>query len=200
MISTEPIDFTARFDTVMTTNRWATGMKASLVGAMCARRGNPEAAVAHLEAAVELIRATDQLMTEPLALLWLAEARLSSRTPAAALEALAAAEAICESGMRYGEPELHRLRAEILARLGADSTAIDDSFRRAVDVARAQQSVSLELRALTSRSRWLMEARRDARVALADLRAVCDRLIQGSETRDRIAARAVLDAHPPAPA
>lgn len=68
---------------------------------------------------------------------------------AVAAEALALRAA---TGERQGEPELLRFQGEFQCRLGRDREA-EDSFRRALDVARSQQARFWELRAATSLAR-----------------------------------------------
>lgn len=71
---------------------------------------------------------------------------------------------------RFVEAELHRLRAELLLRLiDADPPEVETCFRRAREVARAQQAKSLELRAAVSLYRWRRSA--EARQTLAHVYA-----------------------------
>jgi predicted ATPase len=80
--------------------------------------------------------------------------------------ALAEALALCEeSGERFLEAELHRLRGVLfLAGAEAGPSAADACFRRALDVARAQQAKALELRAALSLSRLYRQQGRQAEV------------------------------------
>jgi predicted ATPase len=88
--------------------------------------------------------------------------------------------------------ELHRTRGALLVASGNLSGA-EDSFRRAIDVAREQQAKSFELRAATSLARLLIDAGRrdDARGVLAP---VYGWFTEGHTTRDLIAARTTLSA------
>jgi serine/threonine protein kinase/tetratricopeptide (TPR) repeat protein len=72
---------------------------------------------------------------------------LADRTPEA-LEEINEAEALAERFEQRGVcAELHRLKAVLLAALGADEAQIETSFREAIRIAREQKSVSLEKRA-----------------------------------------------------
>jgi hypothetical protein len=72
---------------------------------------------------------------------------LADRT-SEALEAINEAVAIAERFEHsYCSAELHRLRGVFLATLGADETQIEDSFCKAITIAKEQKSVSLEKRA-----------------------------------------------------
>ncbi|MFQ5830292.1 MAG: tetratricopeptide repeat protein, partial [Candidatus Methylomirabilia bacterium] len=79
-----------------------------------------------------------------------------------ALEVLAEALAKTETHIeRYYEPELHRLRGELLADVASQDA--QTCFRQAIDVARRQSAKSLELRALISLSRlWRQQGKKEA--------------------------------------
>jgi DNA-binding winged helix-turn-helix (wHTH) protein len=96
-----------------------------------------------------------------------------------ALEALAYGfEDIGKSEECWWEPELHRLRGELLR--GADAEAC---FHRAIEVARRQRARSLELRAALSLGRFWREAGKnaEARRLVSD---VYDWFGEGFDTRD----------------
>src|SRR5215831_12473700 len=72
------------------------------------------------------------------------------------LEVLAGGLAVIEeTGERYFEAELYRLRGELLlkSRISSSGTEARDCFRTALTVARRQKSLSLELRAAISAAR-----------------------------------------------
>ena len=69
----------------------------------------------------------------------------------------------------------------------------EDHFRQALDWARPQGALSLELRATTSLARLLCDQGRFAD-ALALLQPVYDRFTEGFDTSDLKAANALLDA------
>jgi hypothetical protein len=92
---------------------------------------------------------------------------------------------------RLFEPELHRLRAELLARQKGEPTRVEASFREAIELARRQAARSLELRAATSYARWLQLAgrRNEGQQHLDD---VCRWFSAASDTRDLDEARTLL--------
>jgi adenylate cyclase len=112
----------------------------------------------------------------------------------AALESLDEAEvAIERSDERHYEPELHRLRGELLLRRSSTAHADADAcFNRAVDIAHQQGAITWELRAATSLARlWVEQGRTpDARLMVA---GVYDRFTQGLDTADLVEAKALLD-------
>jgi predicted ATPase len=92
-----------------------------------------------------------------------------------AIEGLAALEEalvlVDKNGERFYEPELYRLKGELLlAMLAAGHAQAETCFQRALDLARRQQSKSWELRAAISLSRlWQQTGKRaDAYQLLAD--------------------------------
>ena len=101
-----------------------------------------------IEDGIEDWRGTGANLAMPYFLALKAEAlHLADRTPEA-LDAIIEAEAFVERREeRYWSAELHRLRAVLLADIGADKTQIEASLREAIRIAREQKSVSLEKRA-----------------------------------------------------
>jgi predicted ATPase len=98
-----------------------------------------------------------------------------------------------EIGIRFYEPELHRLKGEFLLALDPENSAEADAcFQQAVAIARGHQAKSLELRATTSLARlWQRQARSDeARAALA---AVYGTFTEGFETPDLVDASGLLN-------
>jgi class 3 adenylate cyclase/tetratricopeptide (TPR) repeat protein len=103
------------------------------------------------------------------------------------LAPLAGSEAECFYGA-----ELCRIRGELILRGGAgDAAAAEARFRQALDIARARQERSFELRAATSLARLLQDQgrREQAREALA---GIYGWFTEGFATRDLQEARAVL--------
>ncbi len=90
------------------------------------------------------------------------------------------------------QPEVHRVRGELL--LTQSPTAVAEAeacFRAAIELARARQERSLELRAATSLARLLQRGgKRDE--ARAPLAAVYAGFTEGFETADLRQARALL--------
>ncbi|HEV8641611.1 MAG TPA: BTAD domain-containing putative transcriptional regulator [Methylomirabilota bacterium] len=121
-----------------------------------------------------------------------AEAYGSAGRPDRGLEVLADALKTVEAGAeRYYESALHRLRGELLLAVGAGTEGAEACFRRAVAAAQAIGARSLELRAVTSLARWLVDrgAPAEARAALAP---VLGAFTEGHDTRDLRAARTLL--------
>ena len=84
-------------------------------------------------------------------------------------ETLATAD---DQGMHLWEPELYRVKGELLLRQPVpDAPEAERCFRQALDSARRQEAKSLELRAATSLSRlWQRQGRRaEARQLLAPI-------------------------------
>ena len=111
---------------------------------------------------------------------------------------LAAAEQAIERAARTERwlfPESLRIRGELLhlqAATGA-AAAAEDHFRQALDWARRQGALSLELRAATSLARLLCDHVRIAD-AKAVLQSVYDRFTEGFDTADLREAKALLEA------
>jgi predicted ATPase len=92
----------------------------------------------------------------------------------------------------YYEAELHRLEGELRLRCdAADEQRAEASFRRALEIARAQKAKSWELRAATSLARlWGERGRRtEARDLLAPVYAW---FTEGFDTADLKDAKALL--------
>jgi DNA-binding winged helix-turn-helix (wHTH) protein len=90
---------------------------------------------------------------------------------------------------RWLEPEMHRLRGEML-QLRSDSTSAEQSMRAAIDIARTQGSRLLELRAtLSLHAHACGTTKERAREDLARLLSV---VTEGQDTPDLIDARAAV--------
>jgi len=86
----------------------------------------------------------------------LAEAYAISGQADKGLELLADALAsVQKTGEGGSEAELHRIRGELLMMRGEAEDLAEESFRKAIEIARRQQAKSWELRAATSLSRLL---------------------------------------------
>jgi len=92
---------------------------------------------------------------------------------------------------RWWDAEVHRLRGELLLMHGADTSDVEAALLRAIEIARSQQTRSLELRATMSLARlWSAQHRPDnARRQLGD---VYNWFTEGFETPDLQAARLLL--------
>ena len=90
-------------------------------------------------------------------------------------------------------PEVYRIRGElVLKQAGGIARDAESCFRRAIEVARARQQKSLELRAVRSLSRLLTRQgkREEARRMLAEIYAWSS---EGFDTRDLREAKALLE-------
>jgi predicted ATPase len=105
-------------------------------------------------------------------------------------EALATAD---HQGMHLWEPELYRVKGELLLRQPVpDAPEAERCFRQALDSARRQEAKSLELRAATSLSRlWQRQGRRaEARQLLAPIYGW---FTEGLDTADLQEAKTLLE-------
>ena len=96
-----------------------------------------------------------------------------------------------DSGERFYEAELFRLKGELLQEQNSDDGHIERCFSQAIDIARHQEAKWWELRATVSLSRWYRQQGRtdDARGALADIQRWFS---EGYHTADMADARALL--------
>lgn len=90
-------------------------------------------------------------------------------------------------------PDLHRVRAEALHRLDPKNPRIEVEYRTALQLAREQGALALELRAACGLAIRLAEGGRAGEGA-ALLRPVFDCFTEGIETPDLRAAKALLNA------
>ena len=99
-----------------------------------------------------------------------------------------------QSGERFYEAEIHRLRGEwLLAYSRASATGeIEGCFRKAIEIARKQEAKSWELRATTSLARLMRDTncREEGRAMLAH---ICNWFTEGFDTSDLKEAKALLE-------
>jgi predicted ATPase len=113
-------------------------------------------------------------------------------------EGLAAIEAALERAEQTDErvsiAAMLRLKGELVLSQGAPgaAAAAEDQFRQALDWARREGALALELRAATSLAQLLRDQGRSAD-ATALLQPVYGRFTEGFDTTDLTAARALLD-------
>ena len=152
-----------------------------------------ERGVAEIQQALAELARTGTGAGAPLFLALLAEATWRVGRYDHALGALGLGVARAEeTGQRFWDAELHRLRAQIL--LDKDDGAGEQAealFRRSLEIARDQEAKSLELRTATSYARLL--AKRGQRDEARDLLAsVYDGFTEGLGTQDLKAAKGLL--------
>jgi TOMM system kinase/cyclase fusion protein len=156
--------------------------------ALIAGGEDPDAGIEHLKRSLDAYRATGFRVFLSFYLAELAEACLRrdrlEECEAALQEAF---DALHSGSERFWEPELHRLRGELLARTGNVGDA-EHAFRKALEVAAARSAASLELRAATSLARLLRAPARDT------LAGVYARFAQEAATPDVDDAGALLAA------
>ncbi len=172
--------------------RWLASGEMSL-GIVEVFEGGGVDALERARRAVERLKSTGAGLVYNHATMLLADAQLLPGRRADGLAVVdAAIESIAESEQRITEPELHRLRGELLLLAPADETAAEQSFRRALEIARAQSARSWELRAATSLARMLL--RRGIRdEARSILEPVYSWFTEGFATADLAAAKSLLD-------
>ena len=98
------------------------------------------------------------------------------------------------TGERWYEPELHRLKGELLLQQHSDNqTEVEHCFHHAIRIAQSQQAKSLELRTATSLARlWQQQGKRQETHDL--LTPVYTWFTEGFDTLDLKDAKALLDA------
>jgi len=163
-------------------------------GWLSAEHGRGEEGIALMRQGLAAWSAAGGNLFRPYYLGLLAEACGNAGQIAEGLSLLAEALATAhKTGERFYEAELHRLIGKLLLEEVPSNVAeAENSFSRALDVARRQQAKSLELRAATSLARLWGEQGRpgEARELLAPLYGW---FTEGFDTADLIDAKALLD-------
>ena len=133
-------------------------------------------------------------IARPCFLLLLAEAHAAAGQPEAGLDVLTETLALVErTGERYQEPEIHRLRGELLLQQSASNAPeAEATIQQSVALARRQQARSSELRAATSLARlWQQQGKRAEAYDL--LAPIYGWFTEGFDTADLREARALLE-------
>ena len=160
------------------------------------QRGQRDAGLARIRQGIAAFLANGAAMMHPHFLCLLAEALDAGAQVAEGLDVLARALSIVEeTGERYYESELHRLRGELLLKQNDRVDRTDEAqtcFQNAMTVARRQQARSLELRASVSAAR--LAQRQDQGIhklanARSILEPICGLFTEGFETADWRAAK-----------
>jgi DNA-binding winged helix-turn-helix (wHTH) protein len=158
--------------------------------------GQRQPGIALMQRGTEAYVATGAALGPPGFRAWLAEAYGLDGRPVEGLQVLAHALLQGEqTGLRYIEPELHRLKGELLLQEGIRSKLWEGEqcFVLAREIARRQGAKWWELRATTCLSRLWYEQRR-INEARQLLRGVYKWFTEGFETEDLRAARSLLGA------
>ena len=162
--------------------------------------GEHETGLAHLTRGIEKFRGMGAELNVPHFLALLADAHRRTGNPVAGLKVIDEAIAIAaKNDDRCWEPELHRLRGELLllcgdacpADVGDPRRAAESAFRTALDVAVRQKSRSLEVRVALSLARLLTAQTRFAE-ARSTLATALDHHPRGGDTSELEEARAAL--------
>jgi adenylate cyclase len=157
-----------------------------------AMAGQVEEGIAQMGQGLDTLQAIGTGMERSHLLALLVEAHAAAGQVEQGLKIAAEALAFVEhSGERYYEAEIHRLRGELLLQQG-DETEAGASFQGAIEVARAQQARSWELRATVSLCRMWQELgrREEARQRLAKIYGW---FTEGFDTEDLKEAKVLLE-------
>jgi predicted ATPase len=153
--------------------------------------GDPEGGIAQVEHGLALFDLIGLRATYGYHLAALAEGHLLRGAIEPGLAAVDRALALCETSLdRFYEPELMRLRGELVRRTG-DLAGAERWLRQSLELGAARQGRWFELRAATSLARLLQE-RDDRRTAHGILSTACAMFREGFETGDLRAARELL--------
>src|SRR4029453_10792262 len=134
-----------------------------LHGWALAQQGQAQEGIAQIHQGLTAWRATGAELGRPGFLALLAEAYGVMGQPEEGLTALAEALTLAETtGERWYDPELYRLKGELLLQQHLDNQAeAETCFQQAIAIAQNQQAKSLELRAARSLSKlWQQQGKR----------------------------------------
>jgi TOMM system kinase/cyclase fusion protein len=157
-------------------------------------QGQVKEGVEQINQGLRAFRATGAEVNQPYFLALLAEAHGTIGQPETGLTMLTEALTPADTtGERWYEPELHRLKGELLLQQTSDNqTEAESCFRHALDLARTQQAKSFELRTATSLARlWQQQGKRQEAHAL--LAPVYNWFTEGFDTADLKDAQALLN-------
>jgi len=166
----------------------------SYKGQLLIKRGDLRNGVECLRAGIHGLREARYVLRAPGLLGALAAGLAAIGEVSPALKTIDEALAECErTDERWIIADLLRIKAEILLSLGArEAEPAEDLFRQALDWARRQGALSLELRAAMSLARLLRDSGRRGD-ATALFIPVYERITEGFGTADAKAARGLLD-------
>jgi predicted ATPase len=155
--------------------------------------GQAEQGIAEIREGLAMASATGVHIWRPYNLAQLAEACGKAGRIDEGLEVVAEAlNLVQEKSERWWEAEILRIRGELLLKRNPSGLAeAQNSFERAIEIARKQGAKSLELRATMSLARLLRDTGRcdEARAMLAD---IYHWFTEGFDTADLIDAKALV--------
>jgi predicted ATPase len=170
---------------------WGTAMR----GWALAEQGQVAEGMAQIRQCLDTSRATGAELGRSHYLALLAEAHGKVGQAEEGLSALSEALTwVDQSGERFYEAELYRLKGELVLQSGVWSreSEAEKCFQKAIEIAQKQQAKSLELRAATSLARlWQSQRKRDEAREL--LEPVYSWFTEGFDTTDLIDAKTLLD-------
>ena len=162
----------------------------ALKGWALVERGEEREGISLLRSGIDAWRSTGAELARSYWLVLLADTYGRMREPKMGLRTIAEAlTAMQRNEERFYEAELYRVKGELLLQYGDRQCEAEASFRHAIDTSRAQETTTLELKAVTSLCLlWTKTGRgAEARQLLRDTR---HRLSEGFDTADfRDAAR-----------
>jgi hypothetical protein len=167
------------------------GIATAMLGWAIGAEGDVPRGIATLRDGIERLLATGMRLLLGQHLVLLADLQARTGDVAGALASLVDAERSVP-GEEVSRAETFRLRADLLARQGANPSTVESTFRDALATARRQGAKFYELRTATSYARFLREQRRpaEARDFLASTYAW---FTEGFDTSDLIDAKALLE-------
>jgi TOMM system kinase/cyclase fusion protein len=166
-----------------------------LRGWALAHQGQVKEGIEQIHQGLIAWRVTGAEIGRPHYLALLAEAHSVIGQPEAGLTVLTEALTLAETtGDRWYDPELYRLKGELLLQQNSDNQAeAENCFHHALDIARNQQAKSLELRAARSLARlWQQQGKRQKAYDL--LAPIYGWFTEGFDTADLQEAKVLLDA------
>ena len=164
-----------------------------LTGWQEAQQESSEHGLQRMRQGIEGLRVGRSNVWLPAYLLLLAEVENREGTQAEALRLLDEAEAlIAAQGQPVCEAEVHRLRATALLEQGAADSLVEDSYERAISVARGQSARFWELRAAVSLARLWRDQGKHAE-ARDLLGPIYNWFTEGIDAPDLKDAKALLD-------
>ena len=145
-----------------------------------------------IRAGLDAFRATGGVLNLPHFLSMLAEGLSGVDQPAEALAVVSdALTVVSQQGDRCYEAELNRIEGGLLLQQGRPESEAEEAFEQALEIARAQKAVALELRAATSLAKLYARTGRRER-GQERLREVYARFSEGLGTSDLVEAKAAL--------